>query len=239
MFTKLWLTSGLLLLCLCGATLAQSSEYETLHTDSLLSEMTVSQAEVEEKMTRAIDMIHDFVASDVPSEIRQQTQAVVIIPSLFRVSFILGGKTGTGLLLFRLPDGTWSSPLFVLLSGGSVGLQLGASSSDMLLLFRSAADLEALENGKVTLTAIAAVAVGSFGKASVIATDIRFKADIYAWLHNWGLFLGVALEGALLDLDVPTMQAFYAPNEVSFNALRHGTLIHPHPLVRKLRDLLN
>ncbi|OUD13206.1 hypothetical protein TPSD3_11245 [Thioflexithrix psekupsensis] len=195
-------------------------------------------AEVEEKITHAINIINNFINSGVSSDIKQQAQAIVIIPRLFRVSFIMGGKTGAGLLLFRLPDGTWSSPLFVLLSGGSLGLQLGASSSDVLLLFRSAADLDVLENGKVTLTAIAAVAVGNFGKASVAATDIRFKADIYAWLRQRGLFLGVALEGALLDLDMPTMQAFYAPNEINFNALRYGTLIHTHSLVGELRELL-
>ncbi len=231
------LLSRILLLCVICCFSHQVLANNNGYTEPFLSEMTVSAAEAEQKLVQSIAILKALFDANLSADLLQHAEAVVIVPSLFRVSFVMGGKSGSGILLFRLPNGEWSSPLFILLSGGSVGLQLGASSSDLVLLFRHASDLDSLETGKVTLTALAAVAAGTLGKATESATDIHFKADIYAWLRSKGLFLGLALEGALLDIDDATMQSFYDSN-VSFTALKQGDEQSHVASVMELRSLL-
>lgn len=209
---------------------------EMVYAEPILSEITVSAAEAEQKLIQSVTVLKEVFNVEIPTQLLQHTEAIVILPNMLRVSLVIGGKIGTGVLLFRLPTGEWSSPLFVLFSGGSIGLQLGVSSSDMVLFFRRASDLAVLESGQFTLTALAAVAAGSLGTAHASSTDLEFQADIYVWLRNKGLFLGLALEGALLDIDTPTTQNFYN-TEINFQSIRDGSIVSGVSSVIELRSL--
>jgi hypothetical protein len=101
----------------------------------------------------------------------------------------------------RMPNGAWSNPVFVKLTGGSIGFQAGVQSSDVVLVFRNDRSLDNLVNGKFTLGADAGVAAGPVGRNAAAATDGQLKAEIWSWSRARGLFAGVALDGAVLQID--------------------------------------
>lgn len=114
---------------------------------------------------------------------------------------MIGGRRGHGLMSVKNADGSWSNPVFVKLTGGSIGFQAGVQSSDVVLVFRNDRSLDNLVNGKFTLGADAGVAAGPVGRNAAAATDGQLKAEIWSWSRARGLFAGVALDGAVLQID--------------------------------------
>ena len=113
------------------------------------------------------DVATDFKSEQaVPQLLLQQAEGILIIPNMIKAGFVIGGKHGRGVLLVRTSKGTWSNPVFVTLSGGSVGLQVGAQSSELLLIFRNKQAVQRVLNGrdKLTLGGNVAVAAGPVGK---------------------------------------------------------------------------
>jgi hypothetical protein len=110
-----------------------------------------------------------------------------------------------------MANGTWSSPVFVSLTGGSIGFQAGVQSSDVVLVIRNDRSLDNIVNGKFTLGADAAVAAGPVGRNAAAATDGQLKAEIWSWSRARGLFAGVALDGAVLQIDDAANAAVYGP----------------------------
>ena len=96
---------------------------------------------------------------------------VVVVPDSIKGGLVIAARRGHGLLSVRKPDGTWSNPSFVTLTGGSIGFQAGVQSSDIVLVFRSARGVESIVNGKFTLGADAGVAAGPVGRNASAATD--------------------------------------------------------------------
>ena len=97
------------------------------------------------------------------------------------------------------PDGSWSQPVFIKLTGGSIGFQAGVQSSDVVLVFRNDRSLDSIVNGKFTLGADAGVAAGPVGRNASASTDGQLKAEIWSWSRARGLFAGVALDGAVVE----------------------------------------
>lgn len=128
-------------------------------------------------------------------------RAVIVIPDTIKAGLVIGGRRGHGLMSVRMPNGAWSSPVFVKLTGGSIGFQAGVQSSDVVLVFRNDRSLDNLVNGKFTLGADAGVAAGPVGRNAAAATDGQLKAEIWSWSRARGLFAGVALDGAVLQID--------------------------------------
>ena len=132
-----------------------------------------------------------------------------MVPDSLKVGLVLGGRRGHGLLSVKNPDGTWSNPSFVKLTGGSIGFQAGVQSADIVLVFRSDRGLDSIVNGKVTLGADAGVAAGPVGRNASTATDGQLKAEIWSWSRARGLFAGIALDGAVLSIDDAANEAVY------------------------------
>ena len=161
-----------------------------------------------------IPMDVDRAISDEPAPFVSQTDAYaaivalldeakanVVVPDTIKAGLVFGGRRGHGVMSVKTPEGTWSNPVFVKLTGGSIGLQAGVQSSDVVLAFRSERGLESIVNGKFTLGADAGVAAGPMGRNAATATDGEFKAEIWSWSRARGLFAGVALDGAVLSID--------------------------------------
>ncbi|HSR65738.1 MAG TPA: lipid-binding SYLF domain-containing protein, partial [Xanthomonadaceae bacterium] len=158
---------------------------------------------------RVIDQIQAIPESAIPDKLLDEARAIVVIPDTIKAGLFLGGRFGRGLLSVKSPDGTWSNPSFVTLTGGSIGLQAGVQSSDIVLVFRSDRGLESIVNGKFTLGADAGVAAGPVGRSASAATDGEMKAEIWSWSRARGLFAGVALDGAVLAIDDAANAATY------------------------------
>ncbi|HET6804918.1 MAG TPA: lipid-binding SYLF domain-containing protein, partial [Frateuria sp.] len=118
-------------------------------------------------------------------------------------------RRGEGLISVKSPDGTWSNPSFITLTGCSVGFQAGVSSTDVVLVFRTQRGVDSIVNGKFTLGADAAAAAGPVGRTASAATDAQMKAEIYSYSRSRGLFAGVALDGSVLRIDYDANEAVY------------------------------
>src|SRR3546814_13230899 len=98
-----------------------------------------------------------------------------------KVGLVLGGRRGHGLMSVKTPEGVWSNPVFVKLTGGSIGFQAGVQSADVVLVFRNDRSLESIVNGKVTLGADAGVAAGPVGRSAALATGGQPQAENWSW----------------------------------------------------------
>ncbi|WP_159017060.1 lipid-binding SYLF domain-containing protein [Lysobacter profundi] len=166
----------------------------------------------DERARNAVRVLTDIQAipeSAIPDKLFDEARAIVVVPDAIKAGFIIGGRRGHGLLSVRSPDGSWSNPSFISLTGGSIGLQAGVQSADIVLVFRSDRGLESIVNGKFTLGADAGVAAGPVGRNASAQTDGEMKAEIWSWSRARGLFAGVALDGAVLSIDDAANEAVY------------------------------
>jgi len=183
---------------------------------SILLAFTASQATAENSLDRRIDAATEVLEQmskmpekGVPSSLLSSAYAVAVIPSVIKAGFILGGSYGKGILVVRQSDGRWSNPAFISLGAGSFGWQVGAQSSDIVLVFKNRKGVDNIANGKLTLGGDANVAAGPVGRHTSAATDGKLKAEIYSYARNRGLFAGISLEGAWLRMDNKANFAFY------------------------------
>ena len=170
---------------------------------------------------RVLQQIQSIPEAAIPDRLLDEARAIVVVPDTIKAGFMLGGRRGLGLMAVKTPQGTWSNPVFVKLSGLSVGFQAGAQSSDVVLAFASERGLDTIVNGKFTIGADAGVAAGPIGRTAAAATDADFGAEIFSWSRSKGLFAGVALDGAVLQIDHGANRSVYG-NAVTPRAVFEG-----------------
>jgi len=146
---------------------------------------------------------------NIPAWLLERAYGVAVVPDVIKIGLGIGARRGKGVLAVRKDDGSWSSPVFVNLTGGSFGFQVGVQSTDIVLVFTSRQSIEGIVGGKVTLGADASVAAGPVGRQSSAATDIGLTAQVYSYSRASGLFAGVALDGSALTIDTRSNEAFY------------------------------
>lgn len=144
----------------------------------------------------------------IPPSLLADAHGIAVIPGVIKAGFVVGGRYGKGLIAVRGDTG-WSNPAFVQIAGGSVGWQIGAQSTDLILVFKTRRGIENLAGGKVTLGADASVAAGPVGRRAEAATDGQLKAEIYSYSRTRGLFAGISLEGSALTPDQTANADFY------------------------------
>lgn len=145
----------------------------------------------------------------IPQEMLEHAHCIVIVPDLKTAAFLVGGKYGKGFLSCRSKGGGWSAPASIRIEGGSVGFQIGGSSTDLIMLVMNRRGAEKLLESKFTLGAEGSVAAGPVGRTATAQTDAQMHADILSWSRSQGLFAGLALEGATLRQDLDDNAAMY------------------------------
>ncbi len=158
---------------------------------------------------RVLSEIQQIPEQGIPDKLLDEGRAIVVIPDTLKVGLLVGGRRGHGLMSVKNADGSWSQPVFIKLTGGSIGFQAGVQSSDVVMVFRNDRNLENIVNGKITLGADAGVAAGPVGRNASASTDGQLKAEIWSWSRARGLFAGVALDGAVLQIDDDANVAVY------------------------------
>lgn len=187
---------------------------------------------------RVLNEVQAIPESGIPDKLLDEARAIVVIPDTLKVGLVLGGRRGHGLLSVKSPDGTWSNPSFVKITGGSIGFQAGVQSADVVLVFRNDRSLESIVNGKVTLGADAGVAAGPVGRNASAATDGQLKAEIWSWSRARGLFAGVALDGAVLQIDNDANRQVYGANSTPRAIFENRAAQAPSDAVVSFRDQL-
>lgn len=162
-----------------------------------------------------LDQLSRIPEKSIPPNLLSRAYAVAVIPNVIRAAFGLGARRGKGIIVVRQDDNSWSNPAFVTLTGGSLGWQIGAESTDVILVFKTRKGVDGLANGKLTLGVNASVAAGPVGRHTSVATDIEFKAEVYSYSRSRGLFAGIALEGAGVTMDRKANAAFYGSTSMT------------------------
>jgi SH3 domain-containing YSC84-like protein 1 len=166
-----------------------------------------------QRLEAAAAVLSDVMATPdngIPQELLQKSHCVVIVPDLKTAAFVFGGKYGKGYLSCRRADGEgWSAPATVRIEGGSVGFQIGGSSTDLIMLVMTQRGSQKLLESKFTLGAEGSVAAGPVGRTATAQTDVQMHADILSWSRSQGLFAGIALEGATLRQDLDDNTTLY------------------------------
>lgn len=185
----------------------------TLATAVALTPLLAAQNEAEERLETAAVVLSEVMTTPdkgIPQDLLEKAHCIVIVPELKTAAFGIGGKYGKGYLSCRNTGGAgWSAPGTVRIEGGSVGFQIGASSTDLIMLVMNERGADKLLSSRFTLGAEASVAAGPVGRTATAQTDAQLHADILSWSRSRGLFAGVALEGATLRQDLEDNATLY------------------------------
>ncbi|HMJ26339.1 MAG TPA: lipid-binding SYLF domain-containing protein [Pyrinomonadaceae bacterium] len=174
----------------------------------------------------------------IPRNLLDKAEAIAVFPGVIKAGFIVGGRAGDGVISRRVKGG-WSAPAFFNLAGGSVGLQIGASKTDFVLLFMNDEALGGLLKDKFEIGGEGSVAAGPVGRSASATTDAMLKAGIISYSRSKGLFAGLELKGTVISPDNNDNLAVYGmkANEVlakkwTIAKMPAGVRIFPKTLAR-------
>lgn len=149
---------------------------------------------------------------NIPKDLLDQAKCVIVVPSVLKAAFVVGGSYGRGAMVCRTGkdfSGRWGSPAMYALEGASVGFQLGGEATDFVFLIMNERGVDSLLNSKVKLGADASIAAGPVGRAAAADTDAYMRAEILSYSRSRGLFAGISLEGSTLRPDEDGNEALY------------------------------
>ena len=156
-----------------------------------------------ENAGKVIEEILD-VPDDIPQDMLDKARCVVVLPSVMKAAFVVGGSYGRGVMVCRRgPDfsGPWGAPVMMALEGGSVGFQIGGEATDFVILVMNNRGMDALLHSKVKLGADASIAAGPKGRTASAESDVTLRAEMLSYSRSRGAFAGVSLEGTTLRPD--------------------------------------
>ena len=210
-------------------------------TTLALTPVLAADNEPAKRLDEAAAVLTEVMAApdkSIPQELLEKAYCIVIVPDLKTAAFGIGGKYGKGYLSCRSKSGAgWSAPGTVRIEGGSVGFQIGGSSTDLIMLVMSERGAEKLLESQFTLGAEGSVAAGPVGRTATAQTDAQLHADILSWSRSQGLFAGVALEGATLRQDLDDNATLYGKPLQNRDIVRNG--VRATEAAAKLLALLN
>jgi len=166
-----------------------------------------------ERLTASAEVFSEIMGTPdkgIPQDLLEKAQCVIIVPGLKKAAFVVGGEFGKGFVECRSSGGTgWGAPAAVRVEGGSVGFQIGGSSTDVVMLVMNRRGMDKLMSSRFTLGADASVAAGPVGRTADAQTDAYMNAEILAWSRARGVFAGISLNGATLRQDYDMNQELY------------------------------
>jgi SH3 domain-containing YSC84-like protein 1 len=181
------------------------------------------------------------IPDDIPQDLLDKAECVIILPSVKKGAFGIGGSYGRGVMVCRSGEhykGKWGAPALYALEGVSIGFQLGGQATDFVLLVMNPRGAESLLHSKVKLGADASAAAGPKGRTAEGATDIVMQAEILSYSRNKGLFAGISLEGSTLRSDGSANEKLYGRKLSAQDIIRSGKVGVP-PSAQQLVALLD
>jgi lipid-binding SYLF domain-containing protein len=162
----------------------------------------------------------------IPQDLLERAPCVVLVPELKKAAFGIGGKYGRGFAICRGAGGTgWGPPAAIRIEGGSIGFQIGVSSTDVVMLIMNQRGMKRLSSSKFTIGADASAAAGPVGRNASAQTDAFVSAEILSWSRSKGLFAGVSIDGATLRNDLDENEILYGKRWTSKQILGSGAKI--------------
>ncbi|WP_404789474.1 lipid-binding SYLF domain-containing protein [Altericista sp. CCNU0014] len=189
-------------------------------------------------VSSANTVLQEFVNSKrIPPRILQNSQGIAIIPNVVQAAFFLGGRRGQGVMMLRNSNGSWSNPVIMTLTSGSLGLQVGAKSSDIIMAFQDNESIRKVYNSDFRLGGSVSGTAGPTGADAVYPTDST--GNIYTYVKSEGLFGGVALSGMKLDYDDDKTADLYGQRNITARQVFTGTSVTPPTIVGDLQRTLS
>ncbi len=179
-----------------------------------LASTALAQRSPNDSVNSATQVLREIMAvpeKGIPESLLREAHGIAIIPRMMKGGFIVGVQHGRGVLTTRDEAGLWRAPVFITLTGGSVGPQAGVQSTDLVLVFKTQRSIEGILKGKLTFGADLSIAAGPIGRQASAATDAQLKAEILSYSRSRGLFAGIAIDGATMHIDHRTTSDYYAP----------------------------
>jgi lipid-binding SYLF domain-containing protein len=168
---------------------------------------------VDDRLDASADTLTDMMhAADkgIPQDLMDKAHCIVVVPGMKKAGFIFGAKYGRGFAVCRRQGGSgWSAPAAMRVEGGSVGFQIGASETDIILLVMNDGGMKHLLSDKFTIGGEATAAAGPVGRDATAQTDAMLHAEMLSYSRARGLFAGISLEGATLRPDGDTNRELY------------------------------
>ena len=198
------------------------------------------QPKTSERLNEAASVLSEVMSTPdkgIPQDLFSKAECVIIIPNMKKAAFVVGGEYGRGFAECRNSSGTgWGSPAAVRMEGGSVGFQIGGSSTDLIMLVMNKRGMQHLLDDKFTLGADASLAAGPVGRTANANTDVKLNAEILAWSRSKGLFAGISLNGATLRPDPDRNEDLYG-HKMNNREVLMGSMKAPaaaQPLITQL-----
>jgi lipid-binding SYLF domain-containing protein len=195
----------------------------------------------EERLKNAATVFQEVMQAPdagIPQDLLDKSQCVVVIPGMKKAAFLVGGKFGRGFFACRAKGGNgWGAPAAVRIEGGSFGLQIGGSETDVIMLVMNERGAQRLLSSKFTLGGDASVAAGPVGRTATAETDAYMTAQILTWSRSRGLFAGLSLSGATLRQDLDANRALYGKTMTNKEIIDSG--VRPPAAAANFIALLN
>ncbi|MEH6404366.1 MAG: lipid-binding SYLF domain-containing protein [Sneathiella sp.] len=185
---------------LAGVTLLVSSSFAFASSEQ---EQLVDKAKITVEALAAQSDMDQF------RKLLAVSKGIVVFPQVLKAGFIIGGSGGTGVLLSRGVDGSWSSPAFYTMGEASIGLQFGAEAKEMVLVIMTQKGLEAIIDNQVKLGGDLSAAVGPVGKNVGASSTTNMDVDVFSFAKNSGLFIGASVAGSVLDAKEDWLASYY------------------------------
>jgi len=180
-------------------------------------------AKTAQKATRALDEIMAIRDKAIPADLLRKAKAVAVFPGVIKGAFILGGQGGKGFIVQRVGN-VWGAPTLFKLGGGSVGLQIGGSSTDVVMLFMTEKSVKNLLEDKFEIGGEVSAVAGPIGRTAKASTDAQLQAGILSYSRAKGLFAGLSASGVVLSPDDDANRALYSH---SAKELLSGAVLQP------------
>ena len=201
---------------------------------------SAEEAKFTERLEDSAALLSEVMSApdkSIPQDLLNKAACIVLVPGLKKGAFVVGAKYGRGFAICRGTGGQgWGPPAAISIEGGSFGVQIGVSSSDVILLVMNERGMTRLMGDKFTIGADATAAAGPVGRNATAQTDAMMTAEILSWSRSRGAFIGASLDGATLRSDVEQNKAMYGKPWTSRQILNSGAT--PPAAARKLLDLL-
>ena len=224
---KRWM-AGCMSLAMCAMPILAAEDESTKEADRLSNCGTV--------MTEILN-----VPDDIPQDLLQKAECVIIYPSVLKAAFVVGGSYGRGAMTCRTGSnfrGPWSAPSMMALEGGSFGLQIGGQATDFVLLVMNDRGAQSILSSKVKLGGDASVAAGPKGRTASAESDVTLRAEVLSYSRSRGLFAGISLEGSTVRPDNDANERLYGKKVSAKDIIFNGAVKTP-PSGLKLIGTLN
>src|ERR1700693_4000580 len=196
-----------------------------------------AQKKEETRISNSADVLRQLIAGDLPKNILDQADCVVIFPSVKKVAIGIGGSYGRGVMVCRTGaemNGDWGAPAMYKLDQGSIGVQLGSTATDFVLVVMNKKGAEQILNGKTKLGTNAAAAAGPSAAQASAYNAAAMNVDVLTYSRSKGLFAGVSLEGATMDTDNDANRALYGKDFSAKEIVKDS-----EPIVSATKELVN